>query len=118
MTVATALAQLTDLEHPSPCHPDLWLKHDQDSVQPVVELKSHGFSPASSNRKQALKLMASAFDLSASLAESSERRGHVVFATVESDASQLASTLKQLTSELGGANVPAAPSAVVGFSSG
>ena len=114
--VATALAQLTDSEHPSPCQPDLWLKHDQDSVQPVVELKSHGFSPASSNRKQALKLMASAFDLSASLAESSERRGHVVFATVESDASQLASTLKQLVSELGAANVPAAPTAVVGFS--
>ncbi len=114
--VATALAQLTDSKHPSPCHPDLWLKHDQDPVQPVVELKSHGFSAASSNRKQALKLMASAFDLSASLAESSERRGHVVFATVEPDAAQLASTLKQLVSELGAANVPAAPTAVVGFS--
>jgi hypothetical protein len=84
-------------------------------VQPVVELKSHGFSPDSSTSRQARKLIVSASDLSASLAEPAERRGHVIYATDASDSAQMASTLKELVSELEARHAPAAPTAVIGF---
>lgn len=110
-----ALATLNGSEDRSPCHPDLWLKHSSDPVQPVVELKSHGFSPDSSNSRQARKLIVSAFDLSASLADPQQRLGHVIYATDASDSSQLASSLKDLTSELAAHHAPVAPTAVLGF---
>ena len=114
-SVVNALARLNGSEDRSPCNPDLWLKHRSDPVQPIVELKSQGFSPDSSNSRQARKLILSAFDISASLAEPSEQRGHIIYATEASDATEMASTLKELSSELTAEVVPTAPTAVLGF---
>ena len=76
-----ALTSLTGSADRSPCRPDLWLRHSSDPVQPIVELKARGFSPDSSNRRQALKLIAASFNLAPSLAEPGKRPGHVLYAT-------------------------------------
>ncbi len=111
-----ALTKLAGTTDRSPCRPDLWLRHATDPVQPVVELKAHGFSPDSSNRRQALKLIAAAFDLAPSLAEPGERPGHVVYATVASDADGLASTLRTLARDLHAEGAAAAPTGAIGLS--
>lgn len=111
-----ALTKLAGTADRSPCRPDLWLRHATDPVQPVVELKAHGFSPDSSNRRQALKLIAAAADLAPSLAEPGERPGHVVYATVAADADWLAATLKTLAQDLRAEGVAAAPTGAIGRS--
>ena len=45
-----ALNKLAETADLSPCRPDLWLRHATDPVQPLVELKAHGFSPESSRQ--------------------------------------------------------------------
>ncbi len=84
-------------------------------MQPIVELKAHGFSPGSSNKRQAVKLLLSAFDLAASLGEQTERRGHVLYGTVATDAESQETTLKELADEVRATGLPAAPTAVVGL---
>lgn len=111
-----ALRKLTDSDSRSASRPDLWLSHSTDSVHPLIELKAHGFSPNSSNRKQALKLIAAATDLGPSLGESSERQGHVVYATSGIDADRLSSTLQVLAQELSSEGVASAPTGVIGLS--
>lgn len=113
--VAT-LEKLAGSADRSPCRPDLWLKHDDDRVQPLIELKARGFSPDSSNKKQALKLIAASSDLAPSLGESDERPGHVLYATISSDANGLATTLNTLALSITDENVPAAPTGVIGLS--
>ncbi len=110
-----ALAKLTGSTDRTPCRPDLWLRHESDAVQPLVELKAHGFSAESSNRRQALKLIAAAVDLSSSLAEPAETPGHVLYATVATDASEMASTLQDLARALRAAGVAAAPTGAIGL---
>ncbi len=111
-----ALTNLTGSADRSPCRPDLWLRHSSDPVQPIVELKARGFSPDSSNRRQALKLIAAAFNLAPSLAEPGKRPGHVLYATTAADADGLASTLKDLAQSLVAENAPAAPTGAIGLS--
>ena len=115
-SVVAALKKLAGSPDRSPCRPDLWLKHSEHPVQPIVELKARGFSPDSSNRRQALKLLVSAFDLAASLGESTEHRGHVLYGTVSTDTNDLVTTLKQLADEVRAEGAPVAPTAVVGLS--
>lgn len=110
-----ALRKLTGTTGRSPCHPDLWLRHANDPVQPLIELKSQGFSPESSNRRQALKLLAAATDLAPSLAEIGQRPGHVLFATAAVDAGGIASTLKVLAKALNAEGVAAAPTGAIGL---
>ncbi len=112
----SATRRLTGSSDPSACRPDLWLKHSEDPVQPLVELKSRGFSQASSNRKQALKLLVAAFDLGPSLGKPNEHRGHVVYGTVSTDADNMATTLNQLADLTRAEGVPAAPTAVIALS--
>ena len=110
-----ALAKLIGTADRSPCHPDLWLRHSTDPIQPLIELKSQGFSPDSSNRRQALKLLAAASDLAPSLAEIGQRPGHVVYATVATDAGRIASTLDALATELNAEGVASAPTGAIGL---
>ena len=110
-----ALTKLTGAVNRDPCRPDLWLRHDTDPVQPLVELKAHGFSPESSNRRQALKLIAAASDLAPSLAETGVRPGHVVYATVANDADRIGSTLKDLAQALNTEGVDPAPTGAIGL---
>ena len=117
-SVLVALENLIGSADRSPCHPDLWLKHSDHPVQPVVELKARGFSSASSNRRQALKLMVAAFDLADSLGESVECPGHVVYATVRTDTDDLAATLIELADALKTEGAKAASTGVIGLSVG
>ena len=110
----SALVQATGSPDRSPSRPDLWLKHQSDDVQPLVELKAHGFSPASSNTTQALKMLASAGDVGPSLGGDSQP-GHLIFATVVDDAEPLAATLQELGATLRDAGATPAPVAVIGF---
>ena len=114
--VITALNKLTGSKDRSPCHPDLWLHHTEHPAELIVELKSQGFSPKSSNSRQALKLLLSAFDLSESLGETTQHRGHLIYATVSEDTSNLEATLNDLTSKLHDEGANAAPTSVIGFS--
>ena len=110
-----ALAKLTGAADRDPCHPDLWLRHATDPVQPLVELKAQGFSPESSNRRQALKLLAAAPDLAPSLGEIDQRPGHVLYATVATDAGVIASTLSVLAEALNAEGAAAAPTGAIGL---
>jgi len=114
-TVLEALTEVTGSPDRSPSRPDLWLKHQVDDVQPIIELKAHGFSPESSNRAQALKMLASAGDLAPSLGGGQSQPGHVIFATVAADAAQLAQTLEELSEALTEAGAPPAAATAIGF---
>jgi len=114
--VVATLAKLTGSSDRSPVHPDLWLRHASHAVDPIIELKARGFSPASSNRRQALKLIASAADLAPSLGESAEREGHVIYATVAVDGDDLSDTLNELAQALEAETAAAAPTGVIGLS--
>ena len=114
--IGAALQNLTGSADRSPCHPDLWLRHTSDRVVPLIELKARGFSPNSSNRRQALKLIAASSNLGPSLGESDERPGHVLYATTSADANDLATTLKNLAFELEAENAPATPTGVISLS--
>ena len=113
-----ALQRLTGTPDRSPCRPDLWLKHSKHPVQPIVELKGGSFSVESSNSKQAIKLLLSTLDLSASLGEPTEAkiRGHLIYGTTSKDADKMATTLKQLVAKTEAEGVPSAPTAVIGLS--
>lgn len=116
-SVIAALERLTGSADRSPCRPDLWLRHREHPVQVLVELKARGFSRASSkNARQAVKLLLSAFDLAVSLGEQVERRGHVLYGTVATDAERQSTTLKELADEVNAMGLAAAPTAVVGLS--
>lgn len=110
-----ALIDLTGSPDPSHCHPDLWLKHSSDPVQPLIELKARGFSAESTNRRQALKLIAAAVDLGPSLGEPTNSPGHLLYATVGTDASRLAATLEQLAESLTEQGATAAATGVIGL---
>ena len=114
-TVMRALVRLNGYESRSPYRTDLWLQHSSDRVQLIVELQAHSSPPDASARRQARKLLVSAFDLSTLSAGTRERRGHVIYAAEASYARQTASTLKELASELQAESAPTAPAGVVGL---
>lgn len=109
------LEQITQSKDRSPSHPDLWLKHRSHDVQPLIELKAHSFSSASSNSHQATKLLLSAADLAPSLATRGPTHGHVIYATTGDDAEPLSQTLDQLITVIKQAGAQAAPASTIGF---
>ncbi len=111
-----ALQRLIGSNDRSPCHPDLWIQHKSDSVMLLVELKGRGFSPDSSNRRQALKLIAASSNLASTLGQSDERPGHVLYATIYPDASGLEATLKELALKVEAEGIVAAPTGVISLS--
>ncbi len=111
-----ALDKLAGSKDSSPCRPDVWLRHKEHPSDLIVELKSQGFSPNSSNSRQALKLLLAAFDLSESLGEPTRHSGHLIYATISDDTSNLEATLNNLASRLHNEGANAAPSSVIGFS--
>ena len=114
-TKLAALVQVTESTDRSHVHPDLWLKHGTDAVDPIIELKGHGFSPESSTARQAAKLLISAADLSPSLGTVGSTLGHVIYATTASDAADLGDTLHSLSESFREHNVEVAPSGTLGF---
>lgn len=114
--VIDALDKLSGSKDRSPCRPDIWLQHAEDPSELIVELKSRGFSPDSSNRRQAWKLISAAFDLSESLGEPTPHTGHVIYATILEDTLDLETTLNELASKLRNEGVNAASTSVIGFS--
>lgn len=113
-TSREALASMTAKDL-SPCRPDLWLKHQEHGVDPIIELKAHGFSSASSNTVQALKLLASAADLGPSIGSRDTLLGHVIYVTTHVDASDMRDTLEELRAKLEAVGGPVAPHGVVGL---
>lgn len=113
--VLDVLSDITGSKDRSPTHPDLWLRHQSDEAHPVIELKSHGFSPGSTNTVQAVKMLVSAADLEQSLGGGGPRPGHLIYATVESDAEPLADTLRVLKGQVQSAGAAAAPTATIAF---
>lgn len=115
-SVIAALKELRGSASRSACCPDLRLEHSEHPVHVLVELKARGFSSDSSNKNQAFKLLISAFDIGPSLGVQEERRGHVLYGTVATDAESQATTLKELADRVRAEGVPSAPTAVLGFS--
>lgn len=113
-TVVERLSTLTGTDQ-TPCRPDLWLKHSTGQTDSLVELKAHGFSTNSSNSRQALKLLASAADLSFSLGARETQPGHVIYATVTDDAPAMSTTLAELRAKLADLDVPVAPAGCIGI---
>lgn len=99
----------------SPTRPDVWLRHQEDETWPVIELKASGFSEASSNRVQALKMLVSASDLAPSLGGGGPRPGFVLYATVSDDAGALEETIQRLRTALIEVGAAPAPAATIGF---
>ena len=101
----TALRAVTGTDDLSPTNPDLWLRHASEDAVPLVELKSHGFSPDSSNSRQALKMIISAADVASAVGRREATAGHVLYATAGTDSAGMSETLKTLeetVSEVGG----------------
>ena len=76
------------------------LKHSEDKIDPIIELKSQGFSRDSSNIRQASKLILATYDLSVSPGITSPLHGHLLYATIQKDSEGLAKTLNELAEEL------------------
>ena len=115
-SAAAALRSLAGSADRSPCRPDLCLENADHPVTLVLELKSHGFSADSSNVRQAVKLIVASHDLAESFADTQDRPGHVVYGTVENDATGLAATLRSLRASVESQGVPAAPTGTIGIS--
>ncbi len=113
--VVSALSDVAGFADRSPCRPDLCIHNQDHPVTLVVELKSHGFSPESSNKRQAAKLIVASHDLSESYAETQPRPGHVVYGTVKHDAALLAETLQALSESVASHGAPVAATATVGI---
>jgi hypothetical protein len=113
--VLRALQLATGSADRTPPRPDLWLGSGTDDIEPVLELKAHGFSRMSSNATQAAKLMVSVADLGPSLGESRVRQGHLVYVTPFEDASSMNDTLLGLREELSAGTTCVAPTAVIGI---
>ena len=116
VAVAGVLEKLTNSRNPSPCKPDLWLTHESDQFDLVIEIKPHSFSKGSSNSRQAIKILIGSLDLADSLAEKQSQLGHVVYATIDSEAACIEKTLDKLACDILDMGVAVAPSAAIGFS--
>ena len=114
--VITVLDKLAGSKDRSPCRPDIWLQHTEHPSELIIELKSQGFSTDSSNSRQALKLLLATFDLSESLGETTQQSGHLIYATISDDTSDLEATLNNLASKLQDEGANSAPISVIGFS--
>ena len=115
--VSNALQQLVGSPDRSAPRPDLWLRNVEHPVHLIVEHKGQSFSPQSSKpRRQAIKLLISTLDLAPSLGEGTPRSGHLIYGTTATDASDMATTLKQLADQVKGQGVAPAPTAVIGLS--
>lgn len=95
--------------------PDVWLRHESDDFDLILELKSHGFGEKSSNVKQISKMLAASFDLSHSLGIQNKKPGFFIFMTVYKDADKMMETLNSLKARLEKEDVSSAPIAVIGL---
>lgn len=114
-TVLETLRLATGSADRTPARPDLWLGSGTDGVEPVLELKAHGFSRTSSNAVQASKLIVSVADLGPSLGDSKVRPGHLIYVTPVEDANSMNETLLGLREELSAGTTSVAPTAVIGI---
>lgn len=99
----------------SPPTPDLWIKHQSDPVELIVELKSRGYSADSNKSIQMLKIMAASADLSETLGGGSRKLGHVIFITILEDAKKMLSTFTVLENRLKEGDIISAPTSVIGL---
>jgi hypothetical protein len=101
----------------TPPAPDVLGEPPKGTPWLVVECKGSGFSPESSNARQAIKLLAVSMDLRSSLALPGDapRPGVVAYLTLMTDRDQLMATLRELQGRLDQAGLPSGDAGVFGL---
>lgn len=99
----------------NPTVPDVWLRHENDDFDLILELKSRSFGEKSSNAKQISKMLAGSFDLSHSLGIQNKKPGFLIIVTLYKDADKMMDTLNLLKDKLEKEHVSSAPIAVIGL---
>ncbi len=100
----------------SPPVPDVWLRHESDNFDLILELKSRGFGEKSSKKiKQIYKMLAASFDLSSSIGIKDRKPGFFIIMTLHKDADKMTDTLNLLKSTLEEVQISSAPVAVIGL---
>ena len=99
----------------APSSADLWITHEREKTDLVIELKSRGFGPDSNKSVQVIKIMAATADLSVTLGGGDKRPGYFVFITVAEDMAAMLLTLSELQTRLVERNIASAPTAIIGI---
>lgn len=110
-------AALSSLIHKNlnPPNPDLWITHEVEKTDLIIELKSRGFRADSDKSIQVMKIMAATADLSETLGVTVKRPGYFVFVTIAEDMDDMLSTLSTLETQLDEGGVPSASTAIIGI---
>jgi hypothetical protein len=95
-----ALHAVAGTKDRSPTQPDLWLSHQTDDVDPIIELKAHSFGFDSTNARQASKVLLSVSNLGPSLGSAQPVTGHAIYLTPASDSPDMAGTLAAIATAL------------------
>lgn len=99
----------------TPPSADLWVTHEREKTDLVIELKSRGFGSDSDKSVQVTKIMAATADLSVTLGGGDKRPGYFVFITVAEDMEAMLSTLSELKTRLVERGITSAPTAIIGI---
>lgn len=114
LSVQTALSSLVQKKIKPPST-DLWITHEIEKIDLVIELKSRGFGSDSYKSEQVMKIMAATADLSETLGGTVKRPGYFVFVTIAEDMDDMLSTLSTLETQLIAGGVPSASTAIIGI---
>lgn len=99
----------------TPSSADLWITHERENTDLVIELKSRGFGSDSDKSVQVIKIMAATADLSVTLGGGDKRPGYFVFITVAEDMEAMLSTLSELKTRLYARKISSASTAIIGI---
>ena len=98
----------------APPVPDIWLRHESDNINVIMELKSQGFGLDSSNINQIKKILIASYNLAESVGSKDEVPGYVIVMAPLLD-SKMVDTLDTLREEISNHSIPSAPATVIGL---
>jgi hypothetical protein len=113
--VRTELVKLTGRDGPS--RPDVVLHRPTDPAWIVIECKAHSFSPESSNRVQALKILSASADMATAIPGVATAPSLVLYAVPDSEGPQMADALDALAGELVASGLATSDSGAMGLGS-
>ena len=99
----------------APPSADLWVTHEREKTDLVIELKSRGFGSDSNKSVQVIKIMAATADLSVTLGGGDKRPGCFVYITIAEDMEAMLLTLSELKTRLVERKIASAPTAIIGI---
>lgn len=114
LSVQTALSSLLQKKIRPPST-DLWITHEIEKTDLIIELKSRGFRADSDKSIQVMKIMAATADLSETLGGTVKRPGYFIFVTIAEDMKDMLSTLSTLKIQLDERDIPSASTAIIGI---